>query len=405
MEPQAQSTTIAVNATGSNPELALERATNLIDSYQHRLSELRQQDASTRENTRELENARQNLLEAQSKLAEFRQSTGIVNSDAQAQELINFLSELKTRLSLVKAQADASRTKARVTANNLGVTGQAAVDSLRLAGNAEYQTVREQVAQLELELSNARGLYKEDSPQVQTLLDRKTELLQQLEGAIDTAIPNVARENVDFTLGNNGSDNRIDMITELLAAETASQQLQQETAEIEAQIAERTSELRAISQNNSQLSQLQRQYEFAEGVYKGITAQTNQAKIDNFNSYPNVQLIDGPTLDPKPTEPNRKLIALGGLLASALGSVGLLLFLESRDPLLSPKDLQLVQYPVIVSISRSPTDLLKNIELNWSLNSEAEIEFQRLASAFSFIELENRRIAISSASPGKERQP
>jgi succinoglycan biosynthesis transport protein ExoP len=403
--PQAQTTTVAVNVTASQPELALERATNWIDSYQQRLSELRQQDVSTRENTTELEIARQNLLTAQSELSEFRQATGIVNSDTQAQELISSLSELRNRLLLVKAQADANQIKARLMADNLGVTPQAAAGSLRLAGNIEYQTVRERLAQLELELANARGLYTENSPNVQTLLDQKAELLQQREAAINMAVPNMAKENIDFTLGNHGSDNRNGMITELLAAETAAKQLRQETAEIETQIASRTNELNAISQNNAQLSQLQRQYEIAEGVYKGIVAQTNQAKIDTFNSYPNVQLIDGPTLNPKPTEPDRKLIVLGGLLASAFGSIGLLLFLESRDPLLSPKDLQLVQYPIIVGISRHQTDLLtallKNIKLNWSLNSEAENEFQRLASAFSFIQLENRRIAISSASPGE----
>ncbi|WP_036478978.1 tyrosine-protein kinase domain-containing protein [Myxosarcina sp. GI1] len=401
VEPQPQSTTLTVTAQGSQPELALERANNIIDSYQQRLQELRQQDASTRENTKELETARQDLIEAQTQLAQFRQSTGIVDSDVQAQELINSLSELKTRRSLVKAQADASQTKARVTSSNLGISSQTAVDSLRLAGNTEYQQVRESLSQLEVELSNARGQFKEGSPQIKALLQRRAELRQQLQQTINTAVPNAGRGNIDYTLGTNGSDNRLNMIAELLAAETAAKQLQQESTEINSQIANRTQELNNISQNKARLAELQRKYEIAEGVYKGIIAQTNRAKIDNFNSYPNVQLIDGPALDPEPTDPNYKLIALGGLLASAFGSLGLLMFLESRDPLLSLKDLQLVKYPVLVSISQHQTNLLENIEYSWTLDSVAELEFQKLASAFSFLNLENRRVAISSAAPGE----
>jgi len=74
----------------------------------------------------------------------------------------------------------------------------------------------------------------------------------------------------------------------------------------------------------------------AEGVYKGIIAQIQQG---NTNPSTNVQILDRPTIDPKPSVPSRRLIAYGGILAAIFGSMALILFLETRNPLLSPKDL------------------------------------------------------------------
>jgi len=72
-------------------------------------------------------------------------------------------------------------------------------------------------------------------------------------------------------------------------------------------------------------------------VYKGIIAQIQQGNTNPFNVHPNVQILDEPTIDPKPLVPSRRLIAYGGILAAIFGSMALILFLETRNPLLSPK--------------------------------------------------------------------
>ena len=49
VEPQPQSTVIAIEARGSSSKLALARATNLVKAYQQRLNELRSSDADFRQ--------------------------------------------------------------------------------------------------------------------------------------------------------------------------------------------------------------------------------------------------------------------------------------------------------------------------------------------------------------------
>ena len=269
---------------------------------------------------------------------------------------------------------------------------------------------------------------------------KREQLAQELTKRARATIPDISRREMDLSLGGNGSSERLGMISELIAAQTNSQGLQQQTIKIQNQIAKLTKELDAISVNKSKLVELERKYDIAEGIYKGIIAQINQTKINNFNSYPNVQLIDGPTLNPKPETPSKKLILLGGMMASMFGSVSLLLFLESSSPLLSPKDLMLVEYPILYSLAylkqpyliwdsileqqsqqtlkglgseetfSAPGDPLSSyLSLNrddgvgysGQYDNAAEREFERLAMIFRSLVLNNRRVMITSATAGE----
>ena len=255
-------------------------------------------------------------------------------------------------------------------------------------------------------------------------MSQREQLTQELAQRVNTAIPNISPQEIDLTLGGDGSTRRLDMISELIASQTTSQGLQQQTIQIQNQITKLTNELNTISANKTKLVELERKHSIAEGVYKGIVAKINLTKIDNFNSYPKVQLIDGPILDPQPDTPSKKLILLGGVMASAFGSIGLLLFLESSSPLLSPKDLMLVQFPVLFSIAHLKQPYLSwngisdqrsqkalpsysssngegKVTYDWQDNDLTEREFERLATIFRSLVLDNRRVMITSATAGE----
>ena len=443
VEPQPQSTVIAIEARGSSSKLALARATNLVKAYQQRLNELRSSDTDFRQEfaQEEFKQAKDDLLEAQRELGVFRLSRGIVDSDSQTQQLVSSISQLKTQLTLLQSEAEASQTRAEIAASYFNIPPDKAIQLLNLAENQEYQEVRQKLAQTEIELSEARSQYTDNSPQVQNLLFQREQMTQELAKRIGTIIPNSSLQKIDLTLGGNGSTKRLDMISELINARTTSQGLKQQMIQIQNQITRLTNELDAISSNKTKLVELERKQNIAEGVYKGISAQINRAKIDHFNGYPNVQLIDGPNLDPQPDTPSKKLILLGGLSASIFGSLSLLLFLESSSPLLSPRDLMLVEYPILFSIghfkqlyiswertsnkqlqqasgellveenseSREPrlldvsssddNGVISDWQYNY--NCSAEREFERLATIFRSLVLENRRIMITSATAGE----
>ena len=397
--PEELSTAISVEVQAGRPDLAYKRLATLIEIYQQRLNELRYEDADVRQefSQTDLDKARNNLQQAQTALTNFQKSTGLVDILEQNKGLIATINQLKaTRANLI-AQAQSNETQVRAAAASLGVPPQQAMNSLRLGENKEYQAIRDRVAEVEANLSVIRSRYRDDSPHVQSLLQQRQELLQQLNRQIAVAIPNGNTEGIDQTLGGNSSNSRIEMLAELVRNQTLAQGLRQQANQIQNQIYKLNTELNYNTANQARLFELQRGYEIAEGVYKGIIARGQEGKANPFNVYPNVQTIDGPTIDPKAIRPRADVIAFGGILAAIFGSMALISFLENRNPLLKPKDLQQVELPVLGSIPR-----LKRPNLERQHRGiEIEIEFQRLASAVLMLEQQHLMVTSATAGEGK----
>jgi uncharacterized protein involved in exopolysaccharide biosynthesis/Mrp family chromosome partitioning ATPase len=399
--PQEQSTIISLEAQGSSPDLAYQRVASLIQIYQQRLNELRRTEADTREQfaQEELEKARSDLFQAQSALEKFRRSTGITgNGDNQTKGLIDTINSLKNSQAAVISEAEANETQARAAASRLRLSPQQAMDSLRLSEHKEYQAIRDKLSQVETSLAEMRGIYTDSSPQVQSLLLQRQELHRELTQQFVTAVPEGDVRSVDTTLGGPGGskDSRMEMIANLVNTQNVAKGLQKQATEIQGQIEQLSAELHSISANQAQLADLQRQYEIAEGTYKGILAQIQQAKTNPFNVYPSVQTLDEPIINPKPIKPKRWLIIVGGVFASLFGSIALILYRETSNPLVSLKDLQQLELPLLVSISR-----LKNPAVEQNLSIDVDIDFQRLATAVSSLTLPNRQLMITSSTSGE----
>ena len=109
-----------------------------------------------------------------------------------------------------------------------------------------------------------------------------------------------------------------------------------------------------------------------------------------------MEILDSPRVNSNPISPKKSLMILNALLAGIIGSIALILFLERRNPLLTPQDLKDMQFPIVVSIPR-----FKGGELKWKLDDDKQEKFQRLASAISLQSLDNRRLLITSAMSGE----
>jgi uncharacterized protein involved in exopolysaccharide biosynthesis/Mrp family chromosome partitioning ATPase len=395
---EPNSTLISLKAQGSSPALAFQRVRTLIAAYQQRLNELRRNDANVRRQfaQEELEKARRDLNLTQTALANFQKSTGITNIEQQTTTLISTINELKTSQANLIAQAQSNATQAQFAAAGLGMAPQQAMNSLRLGENKDYQAIRTKVSEVDTALAEARGKYTEESPQVQSLLLKRQELLRALNQQIAAAIPGANDEQVDTTLGGNGSrDSRIEMISELMKTQILGQGLQQQARQLQKHINKLNAELNSITANKAQLLNLQRRYEIAEGVYKALIAQTEQSKTSPFNVYPNVQTLDEASFDSK-SRPKNAVIAFGGMLAAIFGSIALILCFETRNPLLKPKDLQQLEVRVLGSIPR-----LKHPDMEQNLGADIEIEFQRLASAILMQEHQCLMVASATSGEGK----
>lgn len=395
ISPQEQSTIISLEVNGSSPELARRRASALVEVYQQRLNELRQADKVSRRqfNQKELEQAKARLDQAQMALAQFQQTSGLVNSDAQTQGIVNSINILTTAQAQAQAQAQASANQVQVLSTRLELTPVQAIRSLGLSENQDYQFIRKKLAEVEANLVQVRSVFTDENPSVQTLVDQQNELQRQLQGHVAQAANGT---QIDTNVAANETKGRASLIQSLILAESEASSQQRQAEQLRSQIEKLRADLKTIPANQAQLLELQRQADVAEGVYKGLVAQVQQTNIDAFSAYPNVQVLDPATANPKPSSPKLSIAVISALLASVIGSIALILLLEGRNPLLSPKDLQAIKFPIVVSIPR-----LRHSNSQLNLGAQTEVEFQRLASAISLQPLEDRRLLITSAIMGE----
>ena len=397
VKPADGSTTIGIQVTASEPKLAKQRAQRLIKSYQEHLNKLRQGTADARQEFTDdqLKEAERNLQLFKSKLAQFKKSTGFVSSEDQTESLVTSIKTLKTTQTDVLAQRKAAATRSQELSQKLGMTPQQAINSLRLSENKEYQALRQKLTEVNTEIAVSRGAFTEEHPTIKSLLQQRQKLLAALNRQLNTVLPGAEGIDTNFG-GNNFKDATIELIAELVQVDGESKALQQQALVIQNQLERLQTELKNISTLQAQLLDLQRQYDIAEGVYKGIVAQLEQSKIAAFNAYPNLQVLDRPAVDPKPTTPKKSLIALGGILTSVFASLALILFSESRNSLLKQKDLQDIELPLLARIP-----IFKSSPLDLKVESDIQIPFQRLASSISLMSLENHRLMVTSSTSGE----
>ncbi len=394
--PVDQATTLLVEVKADHPDLALKRAATLVKVYQQRLNALRQDEAVARVqfSQNELEVARRNLIQAQIPLAMFKKSSGLISTEAQTKGIVDTISNLETAHAQALAQAESNQILIHTLSSRLKLNPEQGIKSLRLAEDKDYQFLQQTLSQLEAALVQARARFQDSTPAVQSLLAQQTQLQLQLQQHIDQAAAHT--QGIDTTIDSASPDGRSSLIQRLILAESETKMQRRQAAQLQTQVDQLRATLQSIPSNHGRVLELQRQYDIAEGVYKGLIAQVQQAKISSFNSYPNVQSLAKPSVDPKPTSPKRSLIALGGILTSVFGSLGLVSFLESRNPLLQPKDLDVIDFPVLVQLPR-----LKQPRLELNLAVETSVEFQRLASLISLMPLASRRLMVSSSTLGE----
>ncbi|MEW6498207.1 MAG: GNVR domain-containing protein, partial [Cyanobacteriota bacterium] len=392
--PEEQSTIVSLAVSGSSPEIARQRATALTEAYQQRLNELRQADGAARGkfSQKELEQAQQNLKLAEIELAQFKKASGLVNSEEQTRGMVSTLTDLTNAQAQAEAQARASENQVRTLSARLSLNPEQAIRSVGLGENQDYQFVRGKLSEVEAALVKNQATFTNEHPTVRKLLTQRNELQSQLQQYVSQAAGNTTIDS-NVTVDKQG---RAALIGQLVMAESEASAQQRKAIQLQQEIDKLNASLKLLPANQARLLELQRQYDVAEGVYKGLVAQVKQAKIDAFNAYPNVQVLDPPNVGATPTDPKLKLAILSGLLASIIGSIALVLLLEGRNPLLSPKDLQAIKFPIVVRIPR-----LRHSGMGLELGTETEVEFQRLASAISMQPLKDRRLLITSPIVGE----
>lgn len=208
---------------------------------------------------------------------------------------------------------------------------------LALQPPAELSPAERQLLLLREQLTSALAVYSDTSPRVQTLRNRVAALEGQLvapladEAGSDGATE-AAGDGGPGEAGDPGSPARRRIATEIEEIGIQLDFIDEQKAEIEAELDDLARTISATSTNELTLGALQRELDsvrmqHAEAVANLAAAATGE-RIEVTSKGERVSVLEQALAPSEPSSPNRRLIAAGGIAAGLASGFGLALILE-----------------------------------------------------------------------------
>ncbi|PZD74480.1 Tyrosine-protein kinase ptk [Acaryochloris thomasi RCC1774] len=392
------SNVFSISAKGLTPEVVLQRAQIVTQTYQEHLSDLRSADVASRQAfyQADLKQASRDLSDAEHELARYRKAAGLVDTQRQAEAIISLISDLKKiqELALLEANRDASQSQVLSSRLNLLTQATIPVSESDSAEDTEYQLVLQELTVVTTELREKRTELTESHPYIKALRSKRDNLRQQLEQYKVQAFA----QNTAAPLTGIGVEGQKEITEQITLLENSASSKRKQAQNIELRISLLEANLRSLPRQQSRLDTLKRRLNVSKRTFNELISQVERSRADALQSYPNVQLLNTPTLNPIPTS-NRFWIAVHSLFAAGFGSLILLLILERRNPLLRPQDLAETSFPVATRIpklqqSSSAAETLLPL-------SGGEAAFLKMAYGLLIQEIPNRCLMVTSAISGE----
>ncbi|MFD2855843.1 hypothetical protein ACFSZS_15180 [Seohaeicola zhoushanensis] len=203
----------------------------------------------------------------------------------------------------------------------LSTTPSLAAAALKLHADSEFAALATQMSEQAALLSQARGRYGENHPEVKAArVGHEAARRQALDRAAGlTGLTEAALAGLDLSHVGNRAELLSDLVK--LEAERAGLAAEHEALAERLDVAE--NRRLALIEPAARLEDLQRDFAVAEAVFASAMARTQTNRSDLFASYPLVQVLEDPSLPDSPSSPRRKLAIAAGAAATLLFMVGL----------------------------------------------------------------------------------
>jgi uncharacterized protein involved in exopolysaccharide biosynthesis len=341
--PQVQivdnTTLISVTMEGDSPELAQRKSEALYEALEESLSRLRVQEVSQKNAGVQtaLANAQAKLELAQNELSEFKAASGL-SSNVQIDQISTNLEELRRERALIVAQQQQSNARLGQLSNNLNISPQQAAEAFSLSADQLFQKNLLDYSEASAALNVLSNQFGPNHPVMVRERTRqeaaRTAMLQRGSTILGRPVNQTTLAQLNLGDGEQRSSARENLFQQTVSAQVDRQGLAAQAAELDRQIAQLEGRLRQMTQYGSRLEALSRDVAIAEVVFSSTIARLDLSQSDIYGSYPQIQLINEPSLPASAASPRTELVLLGTAVGSLLITMGIIaLWLRPRRPL------------------------------------------------------------------------
>jgi len=304
---------------GNTPKQAQKKALVMQHTLEATLDKLRNQEIAHQETNSEgaISSDAKKLQIAQQRLSNYKSSSRL-SSNEQLRDVTTNLELLRRQRAEIAAQLQETRAKVTQLSVSLGLSAEDAADALTLQSDRLFQQYLADYSQVSAELVNLNSKYLPDNPAVITKkmkLDASaTALLQQGQSILRRPVSQATLKQLTIGGGSSSesSSQRSALLQELITLQTQRQGTQAQTEELDQQIAQLESRLKMLSEQESELDNLQRDVKISEAVFSSNLTKLSLSKSDiSASTYPKISILMSPNL-PKKASSLMKLFVLAG---------------------------------------------------------------------------------------------
>lgn len=277
----------------------------------------------------EVPRQRESTLAAEEAESKYRNNSGIVSFDQQAETLVESLAALENQETLLLSQLEEKTAQVQklqqITDHNSLQTAYAAG---RIGQDQELENLKNKLAEVEQQLIESRSRLTGNHPEVQKLTDERNALANLYQSKVAQVVPGGQSINV----GEVASDELSQSLTSsFIVTETERLALVEKLKALQAERARLKNRLDLLPIKQKPLSALVRQREEATESLKFLHNKLEEARLAEAQLVSNIRVIDPAQVPTKHSWPNTKAVLVVAGAAGIMFAVGMVLLLENLD--------------------------------------------------------------------------
>ncbi len=348
IEVLKDSNIISVSFDSKSPRVAHDALAKLISFYLDKHIAVNRTPGSYEFFSQQTGELRTKLSSVEEALRRLRHETGIASLDVQRTELLGRMEALRGAAQQTDAAIAASQAKVEALETTLAKLP-ATITSGETSGfpNQAEDLMRDDLYKLQLHEQELLSKYAEDSEPVQQVRRQIAEAKKPLEAEERSRTQVTTAVNLVYQ----------QMQESLLAEKATRASLKAQAATLKDQSADVAKELATLVENESRVTDLEREKDIQDSLYRKYSGNLEQARSDealDLLKISNISTVQPATYPVKPVWPKKGINLALGLFLGVFGGIGLAFIVDHFDhSLKTPEDVdEKLRLPTLVSIPR-----------------------------------------------------
>jgi uncharacterized protein involved in exopolysaccharide biosynthesis/Mrp family chromosome partitioning ATPase len=320
-----ESNVISISYEAHNPKLAQEVINKLIQLYLDKHINVHRTVGSYEFFIQQTERLRNALSQTARDLRDLKNKTGTVSVEEQRRIILNWIAALQQEMEQTDASVAASRAKVGMMRERLAALPETLIKE-KVSGfpNQAADRMRERLYELQLKEQDLLSKFTENSLPVQ-------EIRRQIQEA-KALLLKEERTRTQVTQGVNTSFQQLQFA--LLTEDATLSSLEAKAQVLREQHSRAQGELRDLNDNEVHVTQLQREMNIQEELYRKNAESLEQARIGHAlekDKISNINVVEPATYPVKPIRPSKRLNLALGFFLGILGGIALAFITEYAD--------------------------------------------------------------------------